>query len=229
MVAMLRWSLPTALGLLVLVTSQTASASDAQFWTSGSVTVNLSNRWALSQDITARFSGKSHGLYELETNTLLGFRVNKTIALWAGYDHDPQYSGGKFAVMEQRLVEVVTFDNFANLGPGRLSGRARLEQRWRDGKSGTAWRLRPYLRYAQPLRKKGKISLTISEEAFLDLNTASFQTVRRLERLRSFVGITAPLANRISADVGYMNQHRFVPNGKDTNDNIAYVSVGLKL
>lgn len=218
-----------ALGVVSLLTSAVARASDSQLWTGGSATVQLSDKWNLSQDLTARFSDSKHGLYELEANTLIGYQLSKTVSIWAGYDHDPQYLGGHFTVMEHRLVEHVVSSNLGKLGGGQLSGRVRLEQRWRDGQNGTGWRLRPYLRYTVPFSSKSKVGLTLSEEPFFDLNTTRFQSVHGLERLRSLVAITTRIGKHLSADIGYMNQHGFVPHGKDTSDNIAYFSVGLKL
>jgi len=214
---------------VALLTPDVAKASDSQVWTGAGVTVKLSPRWSLSQDVTARFSDNRHGPYELEANSLVGFHVSKGVTLWAGYDHDPQYSGGHFTIMEHRLPQIVSFDNLGSIGPGHFSGRVRLEERWRDGRNGTAWRLRPYLRYTAPFSKNSKVALTMSEEPFFDLNTTSFQSVNGLERLRSLIAITTPVGKRLSADVGYMNQHGFVPHGKDTSDNIAYLSIGLKL
>ena len=80
-------------------------ASDSQLWTGGSVAVKLSSEWSVSQDVIARFSDKRNGLYELETNTLLGFRVSKNLTLSGGYTHDPQYSAGHFTIMEHRAVQ----------------------------------------------------------------------------------------------------------------------------
>jgi uncharacterized protein DUF2490 len=226
---LLRVAAVAALGTLGLLTPSAASASDSQLWTGGSVTVKLSHKWNLSQDMTARFSDNKGGLYELEANTLVGYQLSKTVSLWAGYDHDPQYSGGHFTIMEHRLVEHVVSSNLGKLGSGQLSGRVRLEQRWRDGQKDTGWRLRPYLRYTVPFSSRSKVGLALSVEPFFDLNTTSFQSVHGLERLRSLVAITAPLSKHLSADVGYMNQHGFVPHAKDTSDNIAYFSIGLKL
>ncbi len=224
-----RQSLLFTAGILALVASAEAQASDSQSWVSGTATFKLSNQWSVSQDLTARFSDNRHGLYELEMNSLVGFQLSKSLAFWAGYDHDPQYSGGRFTVMEHRLPQIVTFNNFTRLGSGHLTGRLRLEERWRDGRSGTGWRLRPYLRYSLPIDKKSNTALTISEEPFFALNRTSFQTVAGLERLRSLVAITTPIGKKLSADIGYMNQHGFVPQKKDTSDNIAYFSVGIKL
>jgi hypothetical protein len=206
-----------------------ASASDSQLWTGGAATVKLSDKWAVSQDLTARFSEHRNGLYELEANTLVGYRLNKVVAVWAGYTHDPNYSSDHLTIMEQRAREQITFDNFANVGPGRLSGRVRLEQRWRQGVSGTGWRLRPFVRYSVPFNKDGATALTVTEEPFIDINTTSFQQVNGLERLRTFVGVTTPVARHLSAEIGYLNQHGFVPGAKDTNDNVASLSLSLSL
>ena len=216
-----------AAGCALLLMSGQASASGSQLWTGGAATVKLSDKWALSQDLTARFSDDKHGLYEVELNTLLGYRLSKNVALWAGYTHDPNYSGGHFRIMEHRFREQVTIDNFADLGGGKLSGRVRLEQRWRDGLNGTGWRVRPFLRYTLPLRPGGKTALTISEEPFIDFNQTAFQKVKGLDRLRTFVGIATPLGKHVKCEFGYLNQYGFVPGRKNTVDNVASATLSL--
>jgi hypothetical protein len=201
--------------------------SDSQLWTTASAGVKLSDRWRLSQEFTGRFSNNRNGLYEIESNTLLGYKLNKTVTLWAGYTHDPQYAGGDFTVMEHRAREQVTFDNIAKIGTAKLSARVRTEQRWREGVDGTGWRLRPYAKLSLPL--KGKVALNLSSEPFFNLNRTSFQGRTGLDRVRNLVTISAPLANGLSGEAGYMNQHGFVRGGSDTSDNIAYFAVGLSL
>src|SRR5881392_3163273 len=140
---MIRFHRLAALGLLAASPSA-AKAADSQVWTTGSATIRLADHWRLSQELVARFSDNRNGLYEIESNTLIGYRLNKVTTLWAGYTHDPQYSAGHFTVLERRAREQATFDNFAALGSGKLGGRVRVEERWRDGIAGTGWRLRPY-------------------------------------------------------------------------------------
>lgn len=205
------------------------AAHDEQLWTGGIVTAKLSDHWRLSQEITARFSDNRNGLYEIESNTLVGYRVNKVVTVWAGYTHDPQYSGGDFTIMEHRAREQVTFDNFANLGPGRLSVRLRLEQRWRRSLDGTGWRVRPYVKYNLPLSKGARTAFVLSTEPFFNLNTTAFQREAGLERTRSFVGISTPIVKDLMADIGYLNQHTFVRNGPDTDDHVASISLSLTL
>ena len=206
-----------------------AAADDSQLWAGGIVSAKLSDHWRLSEEVTARFSDNRNGLYEIESNTLVGYRLDKVVTLWAGYTHDPQYSAGDFSVMEQRAREQVSFDNFAKLGAGSLSGRLRFEQRWRNGIDGTVWRVRPFVRYALPLHKGGRTAFVLSTEPFIDLNSNVFQRTSGLDRTRTFVGISTPLAAHLAADVGYLNQHIFVRHGPDSDDHVASISLSLAL
>jgi hypothetical protein len=207
--------------------SAATAATDSQVWTTLSATAKLSARWRLSEELVGRFSDNRNGLYEIESNTLIGFRLNKVTALWAGYTHDPQYAAGHFRTMERRAREQATFDSFAALGPGKLSGRIRFEERWREGVDGTGWRVRPYLKYSLPLH--GKLALNISTEPFFDLNTNGFQRTAGLDRVRNLATVSVPLAKHLTGEAGYMNQHAFVRGGPDTSDNIAYFALSLSV
>ena len=134
------------------VSAPAIAAHDSQLWTTQVVNLKLGGKWRLQEELVERFSDTRHGLYEVESNTLLGYRLGKTVTVGGGYTHDPQYTGGHFTVMERRLREQVTFDNVTKLGPGKLSFRMRLEQRWRTNIDGTGWRLRPSVKYSLPQR-----------------------------------------------------------------------------
>jgi len=59
--------------LLAASTPGTALAkSDNQIWTTASANVKLADHWRLSEELVGRFSDNRHGLYEIESNTLLG-------------------------------------------------------------------------------------------------------------------------------------------------------------
>ena len=49
-----------------------AAAEDGQLWTTASATVKLSDRWRFSQELVGRFSDNRNGLYEIESNSLIG-------------------------------------------------------------------------------------------------------------------------------------------------------------
>ena len=206
-----------------------SAADDNQLWTGVSATVKLADKWRLSEDVTVRLSDRRDGLYEVESNTLLGYRLNKTVTAWGGYTHDSNYSAGHFTVMEHRAREQVTFDNVAKLGRGRLSGRVRLEQRWREGIDGTGWRVRPYLKYTLPLRPGGRTALVLSSEPFFNLNTTIFQRADGFDRVRNLIAVTTPITRNITAEVGYLNQYASVRHGPDTDDHVASFVLSLAL
>jgi hypothetical protein len=205
------------------------ATDDEQVWTGATATVKLSPKWRLSQEVVARFSDTRKGLYEIESNTLLGYKITDSVTLWAGYTHDPQYVGGDFTVLERRAREQTTIDNFATIGRGKLSGRLRMEQRWRENTDGTGWRARPYVKFSLPLRKGGKTALVLSNETFINLNTTSFQRTEGLDRMRNLIAINTPLTKTMNLEAGYLNQHGFVRNGEDTSDHVASLSLSLSL
>jgi hypothetical protein len=206
--------------MLLITTAIPAQAkSDSQLWIGGTANVKLADKWRLSQEVVTRFSDNRNGLYEVESNTLLGYKLNKSVTLWAGYTHNPQYSAGDFRVMEHRAREQVTYDNIAQFGRAKLSARLRLEQRWREHVDGTGWRARPYVKLTAPIA--GKLNLVLSHESFLNLNTTSFQRADGYDRMRNLIGVSAPLSKQFSIEAGYLNQHGFVRGGPDTTDHVA--------
>ena len=200
---------------------------DGQIWLSGGGTVKLDDNWKLSEDIIARFSDNRNGLYEVEASTLLNFKAAENVAVAAGYVHNPQYSDGDFSVLERRAREQVTLENLAKIGTGKMSVRLRMEQRWRENADGTGWRMRPYLKYSLPLR--GKTSLTLSSEVFLNLNTTAFQRQDGLDRMRNLIEINTPLLKNVTVEAGYLNQHGFVRDGEDVTDHIASLSISASV
>lgn len=219
------WSLPFAVA--IASPGAALAKSDDQLWTSAGVTVKLADRWRLSEDFVARFSENRSGLYEIESSTLLGYRVGEAVTVAAGYVHNPQYADGDFTVMEHRIRQQVSFDSLAKVWRGKISGRIRAEQRWRDGVEGTGWRVRPYLKYSIPL--KGKTALNLSNETFVNLNETPFQRSGGIDRMRNLVTISTPLTKSLTGEAGYMNQHGFVRDGDDTSDNVGYFAISLSI
>jgi hypothetical protein len=222
----LPYALLPILAALALPTAARAS-EDEQLWTTANATVKLGDKWRLSQEVVARFSDNRKGLYEIESNTLIGYKISKQVTLWAGYTHDPQYAGGDFTVMEHRGRQQITVDNILKIGRGTLSARMRMEERWRDGVDGTAYRLRPYVKFVLPFQEGGKTALVLSHESFFDLNKTNFQRVQGEERMRNQIAITTPLAKNVTMEIGYLHQHGFRPSADDSNDHVASLSLGF--
>ena len=193
------------------------AGEDTQYWQTATVNVALPSNFKIQNETVLRTSD-ARGFYEVENNVMLGKKLNKVVTVWLGYTFDPQYSHGTFIRREHRLRQQVNFDGFAMIGKVKLSGRMRLEERWREGITGTAFRLRPQVKASLPIA--GKTTLTVSSEAFIDLNNTAFQSVDGTERMRNAIYVTVPVGKKFSVDFGYLNQHSFVPSGPDNSDNV---------
>lgn len=199
------------------IASPALASEDTQYWQTATVTVALPDNFKVQNETVFR-SSDAKGFYELENNLSVGRKVSKVTTLWLGYTFDPQYSHGTFTRREHRFRQQVSFDNFAKIGTVKLSGRLRMEERWREGLGGTAWRLRPQIKATMPLT--GKVTLSVANEDFINLNNTVFQTTDGLDRMRNSIYVTVPLSKKINLDLGYLNQHGFVPNAPDSSDHV---------
>lgn len=219
----MRLILAPLLAIPALAIAAPAIASeDTQHWETLNVTVSLPDDFKLNSETTMR-SGDERGFYEIESSLMAGKKVSKNVTVWAGYVFNPTYNHGDFRVREHRFRQQVNFDNVARIGKVKLAGRVRMEERWREGRDGTGWRLRPQVKASMPL--VGKTNFVLSHESFINLNTTSFQTVGGYERMRNSAVVNVPLAKNLAVDVGYLNQHGFVRGGADTSDHV--LTVGL--
>lgn len=212
-----------ALGL-VLTASPAAAEDDLQMWQTLTINHDLSSKVRSSLDITVR-SRESNPFFDIETAAMLGYRVNHHITVWAGVVFDPTFIQSPVRVDELRLRQQVSFDNVVHIGKVSVSGRLRLEYRWRSGVNGEAWRLRPQIKLSLPLH--GKASLSFTHEDFFDLDTTSFQPVRGHERMRNALYVTLPLAHSFSLDVGYLNQQVYFTNKPRNIDHTFTTGLGF--
>jgi len=131
--------------------------------------------------------------------------------------------------MEHRFREQVTFAKIARIAGGSIDARLRFEQRWRNGKDGTGWRFRPFVKYTHPFKPGGKTALVISHEGFWNFNTTSFQAKSGFERMRNLIAISTPITKNVNAEIGYLNQYTIVRGGEETMDHIASINLSLSL
>lgn len=211
-------TLTKSLAFTALCAASPALASqDTQYWQTVSIGVSLPDGFKLQNEAVFR-SSEAKGFYELENTLSVGKKVSKNVTVWLGYTFDPQYDHGNFIRREHRFRQQVNFDNLAKFGSVKVSGRLRLEERWREGQAGTGWRLRPQVKASAPL--VGKTTVSVSVEPFFNLNNTAFQTSDGLDRVRTGIAVGVPLSKKISVDFGYLNQHTFVPGATDKGDHV---------
>lgn len=191
-----------AIGAVLLVLPSAAEADDAQLWLDANARGLVAGRVELGVETTERFGRDGEGgLYESENIAMLGLRFDRA-TLAAGYVRDIVYHGGR-ATIEQRARQDLNIDHVAKIGPLLIGARLRVEERWRDGSSGTGVRLRPFVRLTLPVT--GKLNLLASHESFVNLAGGAGQR-GGYDRARDFLGIGVPLTKKVGLEIGYLNQ-----------------------
>jgi hypothetical protein len=179
--------------------SGTAAADDVQFWQTATVYTPTADGWRASAEVQARWTD------DLSTYNRTVFRVNggrlvtPRLELFAGYEKTEP--GTRRVRDEQRLWEQVEYT--VELGQWSIANRARLEQRFVDGASGTAARLRCRVRVEHPLGRT-RWTVSASEELWVHLNTVRLVADRGVDQNRIALTAERPIRGSLSIEPGYI-------------------------
>ncbi len=151
---------------------------------------------------------------------ILNFRLDRHSTVGGGYTY-AEYSPATIGLIEHRAFQHYVWTS--QLAGGTLNVRERLEERFIDGNSGMAARLRSVVRYGHPIAKGSKISLVGYDELFLHLNTTTL-TRQGVDQNRAFAGVSDTLNRTTRFEVGYLNQ--FAPGHGVVKDRMNHVLAG---
>jgi len=201
-----------------------AQRTDEQLWLAANASTGIGGKARLTLESIGRFSDRGGGFFHSEFGALGSVVVANGVEIAAGYRHVEDWDHGRALPNEERLRQIVTFT------PSRgFTTRLRFEQRFNSSGSGVGVRFRPQLRFALPLAAKGP-SLFVAHEDFINLNDTRWGQRSGYERMRNAVGLTVPLAKRLSTDIGYLNQYRFGRGGaRDQMDHAMTLTLSLTL
>lgn len=201
-----------------------AQRTDEQLWLAANASVPVGDKARLTLESIGRFSDRAGGFFHSEFGALGSVTIAKGIEIAAGYRHVEDWDHGRALPNEERLRQIVTFTP-----GGGFTTRLRLEQRFNSSGGGVGVRVRPQLRFTLPLAGKGP-SLFAAHEDFFNLNDTRWGQRSGYERMRNSIGITVPLARRLSTDIGYLNQYRFGRGGaRDQMDHAMTLTLSLTL
>jgi len=157
-------------------------------------------RWSFENIVRARDHVTT--LDVVGVRPMITYVLNRHSSVGGGYAW-LEASPATKAIHEQRLVEQYVWTGA--LSGGALSIRSRVEQRFVEGNSGVAWRVREQVRFSHPVRTGSRIAVVGYDELFVHLNTT---TAARsgIEQNRAFAGIADVLSRTARFEVGYVNQ-----------------------
>ncbi|WP_253190418.1 DUF2490 domain-containing protein [Sphingomonas sp. LM7] len=207
--------------LLLAPCAAHAQVEDAQLWLQTNANVAISDDTRVTLEGIARFSDRQDGLFHTEIGGIVSHKLSKHVEIGLGYRHVAGH-GGNTADDENRLRQHIV------LSYGRFTSRFRIDERFHPDGNEVGIRLRPLLRYNQPVGKD--MSLFVSHESFFMANTTNWGQRAGYDRMRNIVGVTLPIAKGVSSDVGYLNQYRFPRNGSRAQmDHALSVQLSLNL
>jgi Protein of unknown function (DUF2490) len=210
-----------ALGAITtLAAAPVAEAQQDQTWAGAFVSGAPSKESPLLVwfDGHARFRD---GAEELDVSILrpgVGWRVNGQLDVYVGYASVTQHRDTG-DIEEDRIWQQLVYP-IADIAGGKLTGRTRLEQRFRDTGGDTGWRLRQFLRYGRPIDGTS-FGIVASTEVFVGLNEADWGQADGFDQNRLFLGASWQITPQLRLEGGYLNQHINGPTDT-TRDNLAF-------
>ncbi|NBB52825.1 DUF2490 domain-containing protein [Rhizobium sp. CRIBSB] len=213
-------ALPLALaGIAGLAAGPAFGQNANQVWTGAfaSGPVKENSRMLVWIDAHARFNGEGDQLNTTILRPGIGWRVSPRLDVWAGYAHITLHRPGPDG-QEHRAWQQATYP-VAEIAGGRLTGRTRLEQRFREGGDETGWRLRQFMRWSRPIAGP-ELTLVASNETFIAFNDTDWGQNSGYDQNRAFVGVGWQVTPKFRLEGGYMNQQIDGGSGPDRrNDN----------
>lgn len=191
-----------------------AHTSDSQFWSTATATgtIGEARAWLWSIEGHARFSDDNNGVEQTLFRPALGYRVRDGLDLWAGYARVTTHRD-EDDIEEERFWQQAHYDVAAVAG-GEVSGRTRLEQRFRESGGDVGWRLRQHFRYSRPI-EGADVSAFASNEVLWTLNETDWGQDGGFDQNRTALGVSWRVNDAVRIEGGYMIQYLNRVSGAD--------------
>ncbi|MCU6453390.1 DUF2490 domain-containing protein [Sphingomonas sp. A2-49] len=213
-------------GLSLATAPALAQNQDEQSWIKLDASTKLFEGVELVIETNQRLSDDLGGLYESQYSAVVGIEIAEGVTLTGGVNRVVALSNGRISNTEWRPRQQISFP-IMMLGGGKLAGRVRFEQRFLGNGQDVGHRVRPAISYALPLSEA--LSLTFAHESYFNFNTTDFGQDAGHERMRNSATLSFPIAERLKAEVGYMNQYRFNGANRDLMEHALTLGFLIRL
>ncbi len=187
-----------------------ASDEDEQIWASVTATTAVSKTVDATLEVHARQTDDVSRLGQTLVRPSLTLKLGNGWSAAVGYAYAHSRFAGTVANDEHRAWQQIAYTFRQDPGTGlAVTGRTRMEQRFRPDASGTGWRLRQQLRAQIPFSSATGVRAVVWNETFIGLNTTEWDRHPGVDQVRTFLGVSVPVARGISAEPGYLNQTIF--------------------
>jgi len=213
---------------LLLLLLATPALAEEQVWVAGIAQGPVSDkalggRLVTWLEVQPRFAGSADTLI---LRPALGVQLNPAVQLLLGYALVDTYPDAAPRRREHRIWQQALVRLAGTPGKAVLMSRTRLEQRFVEGQTDDAMRLRQFLRGQYWLSEKWSV-IGISE-AFVGLESTAWGQRAGLEQMRNFIAVGHPLTDRLTLEAGYLNQ-RIVRPGPDASNHVLNINLFYRI
>ena len=210
-----------------------ATENDAGIWTIFSTTNSFAgdgsaSRWHYWFDAQARYFDPGSGANQWLVRPGIGYEIRDGVKAWAGYARFRSRNSAGRVADENRYWQQIDWRAGRFLG-GRVTMRARLEQRSIDVGDDLGVVLRFMTKYVRPMSADGNTSLILGLEPFIDLRDTDWGGDSGIGQNRIFVGMGWRVSSKLTLEAGYMNQYIFVDSAADRINHLALLTIKAKL
>lgn len=223
--------LPFAIGAAVALccAAPVLARGDAQVWGSVIATGTVRGDLFLWLEGQARATDGVGGGSQFIVRPAIGARIGRDAHAVVGYAYvrtDPEDGA---LTNEHRPWQQVQFVPARTKGGAPLViSRTRLEQRLFEGRYGTTWRLRQFIKVQVPIVSVNGLQAIAICEGFINLNDTRGGARQGLDQWRTFGGVGYPVASRARLELGYLNQ-RIIRSGDDRVNHVLSTTLFIQL
>jgi hypothetical protein len=185
------------------------------------------SRWHYAFDAQARYFDAGSGANQYLLRPSVGYELRGSLKAWFGFGRFRARNAAGGVTDENRWWQQLDW-TAGQWDSGKLTMRARLEQRWLSNGNDTGVVLRMMAKYTRPIGA-GNTNLIVALEPFWDLKDTDWGGRSRLSQNRISVALGWRASDRISFEAGYMNQYFWPTGGPNVSNHLAVFNMKAKL
>ena len=191
-----------------------ANNEDVQVWTLASVKAPVSDRLDVSADLYVGLIDDASKPNHFLTRAILSYKLDHRFSIGTGYTFVSYHNAPITTYVEHRITQELAFKSTLRKDHPLLTLRPRVEERFREGESGTSVRVRHLTRVDLPISARG-LKLIGWNETFYVANSTSWARGHRFDAMINFIGIGVPLSKHVTLEPGYLNLSIFRAGQRD--------------
>ncbi|MDH3531423.1 MAG: DUF2490 domain-containing protein [Gammaproteobacteria bacterium] len=212
-------------------TTALSAENTAGAWTTLTTTGNFqteqgASAWHYWVDSQARYFDLGSGINQYLIRPAVGYEFGSGLTAWVGYARFRTRNRSGNVADENRYWQQLSWTAGRWYG-GRVSMRARLEQRSVSIGSDLGLVLRLATKYVRPVGPRSNTNLVMSLEPFVDLKSTDWGGDAGLGQNRFFVGLGWQLSDSFALEAGYMNQYIWADSSADRSNHFGVLNFRL--